>query len=128
MWLTDYVTIKLLTFAITLLYIWNLQIEQKVESIIYAKKTIIMITNVLTITLYFSCTVILFLMIAKLNIFSRQRNEHTYHVMCLLYFPGFDIMVTSDSRQKRDKKLQNRLTRYLFVLSTYVILVINFLN
>ncbi len=87
-----------------------------------------MLTNVLMISLYFSCAIIFALMITKLNIFSKQRNEHTYHVMCLLYFPGFDIMVTSDSRQKRDKKLQNKLTRYLFVLSMYVLLVINFLN
>lgn len=86
-----------------------------------------MLTNVLMLTLYFSCTIILILMIAKLNIFSRQRNDHSYHPMCLFYFPGFDIMVTSDSRQRRDKKLQNKLTRYVFVLSMYVTIVINFL-
>lgn len=83
-----------------------------------------MLTNLLTITLYFSLAAVAVLLTAKLVIFSRQRLQHEYHIMCLLYFPGIDIMFTSDSRQKRDKQLQNRLTKYAFFLLVYVFAVV----
>ena len=70
--------------------------------------------------------VILILLFAKISLFMKQRHGHDYQIMCLLYFPGIDIMFTSDSREKRDKKTQNRLTRIIMILILCMLLLLNF--
>ena len=70
--------------------------------------------------------VILILLFAKISLFMKQRHGHDYQIMCLLYFPGIDIMFTSDSREKRDKKTQNRLTRIIMILMLCMLLLLNF--
>lgn len=75
---------------------------------------------------YIILGVILILLFAKISIFMKQRHGHDYQIMCLLYFPGIDIMFTSDSREKRDKKTQNRLTRIIIILGLFMLLLLNF--
>ena len=70
--------------------------------------------------------VIFILLFAKISLFMKQRHGHDYQIMCLLYFPGIDIMFTSDSREKRDKKTQNRLTRIIMILILCMLLLLNF--
>ena len=69
--------------------------------------------------------VIAVLSIAKVILFISHKTED-YHLMYLLYFPSVTIMYTSDSREKRHKKLQNRLTGIIVFLA-FVVMVFWFL-
>lgn len=87
-----------------------------------------MLPNALSSLLFLLSTTMLVLFVAKVFIFIRQRHGHDYQFMCLLYFPGIDIMLTSDSREKRDKKMQNKLTRIIFLIGIVVLFIINLQN
>lgn len=86
-----------------------------------------MLSTLLTGSMYTSLAAIVTLAIAKVVLFTKHNHGHYYHPMCLLYFPGIDIMFTSDSREKRHKKMQNRLTKIISLFGFYILAVITLL-
>lgn len=78
------------------------------------------IADIIILALFIS---IISLSIVKVVWFTKQRKD-TDHLMCLLYFPGIDILFTSDTQSKFKKKRQNNLTAIIMALSIVLLLLV----
>lgn len=82
-----------------------------------------MIHELLLMSLYASVCALGLMVFAKMVLFLRHNPVHYYHPMCLLYFPGIDIQFSSDKREKRHMRMQNRLTQVSLLVGAYALLV-----
>ena len=61
----------------------------------------------------------------KIVMFYSYKNQHD-HPLFLFFIPGFDIMLTSDKKRKKNMRLQNILSLIILLLILLYFFVTNF--
>lgn len=81
-----------------------------------------MVSDILIITKISSLVLLSVLLVVKVNHFRKYRSLN-YHFMCLLYFPGIDIMLSGNSKDRRYKMKQNHLSYSIFWIALITLLL-----